>query len=374
MYQQNIDNHSGKLHRQPLAKYLYNNGLLVQETIGDQILDYSYTSDGSILSVRYKANANDTGTYYYYALNSRGDVIGLYDEDGNLHARYTYDVWGNPISVKDENDAVISSATDIANIQPLRYRSYYYDSDTGFYYLQSRYYDPVTHRFINTDGLVSTGTGVLGHNMFTYCNNNPINRLDSNGQFWKQLNTWFKNTVNKVKQWVSKTYRKCRSWASSFFGASASTTSTITKSESYIIPDPSPITFKTGNKVTRTTYSTGDSSKPVSVYAVGSLDDQVFSSSAGLKLNYPNLTVKFNLAVDNIGIYGSVSKNNVTDSFGLRVNITQLKIGINSSSSVTLDNDTYTDYWDFDVSGWLIACAYLLVTEGVAEPSYAYSY
>ena len=354
--------------------YLYNSGLLVQETIGNQILDYSYTPGGAILSVRYKANANDTGTYYYYALNSRGDVVGLYDSTGALYAKYTYDVWGNPVSVTNASGVEITSPSDIANIQPLRYRSYYYDTDTGFYYLQSRYYDPVTHRFINADGMVSTGTGVMGYNMFAYCNNNPVNRIDPSGQFWKQLGTWFKRTINKAKQWVTNTYRTVCSWASSFFGASASTTKTITKSESYVIPDPSPITFKTGNKVTNTIYSTGDSSKPVSVYAVESLDDQVFSSSVGFKLNYPNLTVTFNLAGDNIGIYGSISKNNAIDSLGLRVNLTQLKIGINSSSSVTNNNCTVTDYWDFDVSGLMIAYAYLLVSGNASEASYAYSY
>ena len=128
-------------------------------------------------------NSNETPVYYYYALNSRGDVIGLYDEEGNLHAKYTYDVWDNPVSITNASGVEISSPTDIANIQPLRYRSYYYDSDTGFYYLQSRYYDPVTHRFINTDGLVSTGTGVLGHNMFVYCNNNPIILSDISGNY-----------------------------------------------------------------------------------------------------------------------------------------------------------------------------------------------
>ena len=161
--------------------YLYNSGLLIQETIGEQTLDYSYTPSGAILSVRYKANANDTGTYYYYALNSRDDVIGLCDSTGALYAKYTYDVWGNPVSVTNASGVEITSSTDIANIQPLRYRSYYYDYDTGFYYLQSRYYDPVTHRFVNADGLVSTGTGVLGYNMFSYCNNDSVSNIDSSG-------------------------------------------------------------------------------------------------------------------------------------------------------------------------------------------------
>ena len=58
-----------------------------------------------------------------------------------------------------------------------------YDTETGFYYLQSRYYDPEIARFINADDFASTGQGILGHNMFAYCGNNPVNNKDSAGQF-----------------------------------------------------------------------------------------------------------------------------------------------------------------------------------------------
>ena len=70
---------------------------------------------------------------------------------------------------------------NIAFINPIRYRGYYYDSETGLYYLKSRYYDPETGRFINADGYASTGQGVLGNNMFAYCNNNPVMYSDPSG-------------------------------------------------------------------------------------------------------------------------------------------------------------------------------------------------
>ena len=69
----------------------------------------------------------------------------------------------------------------MAEINPLRYRGYYYDVETGFYYLQSRYYDPVVSRFINADSYASTGTGLLSYNMFAYCGNNPVNNSDPSG-------------------------------------------------------------------------------------------------------------------------------------------------------------------------------------------------
>ena len=103
----------------------------------------------------------------------------------NVVARYHYGPWGELLSVTDGSRVDVSSdPTPIANINPIRYRGYYYDTETGFYFLQSRYYDPQTHRFINADGYVSTGQGILGYNMYAYCGNNPITRADSTGEIW----------------------------------------------------------------------------------------------------------------------------------------------------------------------------------------------
>ena len=74
----------------------------------------------------------------------------------------------------------------MADKNPLRYRGYYYDAETGFYYLQSRYYDPTNRRFINADSYSSTGQGFVGTNMFAYCGGNPVNRSDASGCFWEE--------------------------------------------------------------------------------------------------------------------------------------------------------------------------------------------
>jgi RHS repeat-associated protein len=170
--------------------YLYHGGNLMQETVGTKILDYFYDASGNPLAVKYRTSANATGTYYYYARNSRGDVIGLYNAVGSLYCTYSYDVWGNILSVKDANGTDITSQTDIAHLQSLRYRGYYYDSDTGFYYLQSRYCDPVTHRFINADDVdipLLSGGNVYNKNLFACCDNNSIIRSDKGGQFWNTV-------------------------------------------------------------------------------------------------------------------------------------------------------------------------------------------
>ena len=89
----------------------------------------------------------------YYLLNNQGDVVRLVNSNGSTIANYDYDAWGRLLSVTDSSGNAITDSNHIANINPLRYRGYYYDKETGWYYLQSRYYDPAIGRFINSDTL-----------------------------------------------------------------------------------------------------------------------------------------------------------------------------------------------------------------------------
>ena len=101
-------------------------------------------------------------------------------------AEYTYDAWGKPLSTTDGEGNTVAN-THIAKLNPLRYRGYYFDMETGFYYLQSRYYDPTLRRFINADSYQSTGTGILGCNMFAYCGNNPCTHYDTQGTAYEVI-------------------------------------------------------------------------------------------------------------------------------------------------------------------------------------------
>ena len=121
----------------------------------------------------------------------------LYDNDLNIVTEYTYDSWGKLLSVTG------SLAETVGKTNPFRYRGYYYDSETELYYLNSRYYDPEIGRFINADGYVSTGQGVLGNNMFAYCGNNPVVRVDFGGEHWYFLwldDLWECITAKKMIQ------------------------------------------------------------------------------------------------------------------------------------------------------------------------------
>ena len=117
---------------------------------------------------------------YYYVKNLQGDITKIVNHQGKVMVEYTYDVWGNIL-----REASVKSKTyaDIKDFSLFRYRGYVYDTDTGLYYLQSRYYDPITGRFINADDTVYIGSSgtVLSCNIFVYCENNPINLYDYTG-------------------------------------------------------------------------------------------------------------------------------------------------------------------------------------------------
>jgi RHS repeat-associated protein len=115
------------------------------------------------------------GVSYLYVTNLQGDVMAIINQSGELLVEYTYDAWGNILSVTGP------LADTLGADNPLRYRGYVYDTETGLYYLQSRYYNPEISRFINADAFVSTGQGILGNNMFAYCGNNPVMYIDAAG-------------------------------------------------------------------------------------------------------------------------------------------------------------------------------------------------
>ena len=159
-------------------EYLTLNGKVARETIRTNntltaVLDFIYDESGKPFALKYSTNGTSFQTYYY-VLNLQGDVVKLIHYIPGFEyesvATYEYDAWGN-----------VSSSGRLAEINPLRYRGYYYDNETGFYYLQSRYYDPANRRFINADNYQSTGQGFVGTNMFAYCNNSPVDLYDQSG-------------------------------------------------------------------------------------------------------------------------------------------------------------------------------------------------
>ena len=164
-----------------VTNYYYNGSLLIGMTVGSgsstRILRFSYDSSGSVVAVDYSTDNGTTFNTYYYLRNAQNDIVKLIDSSGSTVVEYCYDSWGKPLSTSG------SLASTLGKNNPFRYRGYVYDEETGFYYLQSRYYNPEVGRFISSDVLLSTGQGVLGHNAYAYCLNNPVNMSDNCGSY-----------------------------------------------------------------------------------------------------------------------------------------------------------------------------------------------
>ena len=264
------------------VSYVYDktNGLRLSKTVGDTTYEYYYgdsqllrmtVSDGTVMDFFYDHNGlpyavKYNGTNYYYILNQQGDVVRLVSAEGETVGTYQYDAWGNILSATDN---------DLTNANPLRYRGYVYDSETGFYYLTSRYYDPKIGRFVNVDEVIaSVGGDVLGYNMFAYCFNNPANMNDSFGSWpsWSDIKSGLKKVWNGVKSFVSNT-----------FGAG------VVQAQSYKTIDVDTVIYGYEDGVSTSKVICGDISKSVSVYAENASEWWKTSEyKAGVQINTKN--------------------------------------------------------------------------------------
>ena len=156
------------------TKYLLNGTQILAQTTNGKTLCFFYDQQGNRVAM-----ADGSNKFYYYIYNLQGDVIALADAStGKLAVTYTYDAWGKLVKLED------TTANSVGTLNPFRYRGYYYDTETGLYYLQSRYYDPEVGRFINADRFATADyTNVLGTNTYAYCNNNPIINIDTTGTY-----------------------------------------------------------------------------------------------------------------------------------------------------------------------------------------------
>ena len=174
-YKSHYDHNTGNMYH---VDYVLDGTKIVSEHYTHEITNATY-------SINYYYDANDSvigfnynGTDYYYRKNLQGDIIAILNTSGTKVVEYTYNAWGEVLGVTG------SLANTIGKINPFRYRGYYYDTETGLYYLQSRYYDPVVGRFLNADEIMNTIMNDFAKvliNLNSYCLNNPVNFIDLNG-------------------------------------------------------------------------------------------------------------------------------------------------------------------------------------------------
>ena len=155
---------SGKLLRQNLT-------VSIDNGVANYTLDFFYDASGIPFALEYN------GELFYYITNLQGDVMSIVDAQGAVVASYQYDPYGK----------VISATGSLAEINPLRYRGYVYDTETTLYYLQSRYYDPEIGRWLTPEPNVFSGAfdeaaGYLKYNTYAYCINNPVKYADYTGE------------------------------------------------------------------------------------------------------------------------------------------------------------------------------------------------
>ena len=159
-----------------VTQMCYAGDLLVSERTGsEKTLWYRYDSSGNVIALTYESEI------YMYLRNAQNDIIGLLDKDGKVVVRYTYDSWGQVVKI----EGTLKDKVGARN--PFRYKGYYYDVETGLYYCRSRYYDPAIRRFISADDtqVLRDNLDMLGEkNLYAYCDDNPITRVDGDGQCW----------------------------------------------------------------------------------------------------------------------------------------------------------------------------------------------
>jgi len=180
------------------TSYTYNaDGIRTKKTTGNRTTEYFLNGDQILMMKTTEGTGDDAtediiwffydsqgqrvglcrnGTYMYYLYNLQGDVMAIASAGtGELVATYKYDTWGN-CEVSE------LSGYAIGDLNPFRYRGYFWDEESGMYYLNSRYYSPEFGRFISADSQINSD--ILGTNLFAYCSNNPVNRTDDQGTFW----------------------------------------------------------------------------------------------------------------------------------------------------------------------------------------------
>ena len=289
------------------------------------------------------------GKEYFYVKNAQNDVIAIVNSNNETVATYRYNSWGKLISCEDT-----SENQEVSFLNPYTYRSYFYDSDTEMYFLKSRYYNPELCRFISADGYVQTGQGMLDKNMFAYCGNNPVNRVDYTGSSWKSIGKWLQNKWNGFKNWVSNT-----------FGTENASVFIEDSIPAVDISNLIPASASVGKR-TNLQKKPSSKSKPVMAYSQYRCD-AVIASSCGIKINFKNQCYDLSLGLDNIGFSKSTYfSDNFYSSKGVKMDLLRMQVGIEvSTTGITWTADEQfekTNYVYYNISlVWPYAVAGVLL-------------
>ena len=152
--------------KKEVTNYLYDRQNVILETDANNKVKTRY-----VKGINYIASVNAENKTYYFLFNGHGDVVQTVDKTGEIQNHYDYDIWGNPTLTVELVECAI------------RYAGEFYDSETGLYYLKSRYYNSAIARFISEDSYTGEIEDPLSLNLYTYCENDPISYTDPNGHW-----------------------------------------------------------------------------------------------------------------------------------------------------------------------------------------------
>ena len=287
-------------------------------------LTFEYSSDGKLLKrsdglefiydlqglAGVVDNSGSTAKTYFYRKDAQGNIVALLDENGAVVVKYAYNAWGEH-KVLDPDGTENTSARFIGNVNPFRYRGYYYDKALKLYYLVTRYYDPVVGRFISQDALDYADPDTInGLNLYAYCDNNPVMKVDPTGTV-----AWWDYLWSGFKHWIKSTF-------GSFLDVSKNM---ISVTRDYLF-----FGWEEGIKIGGII---GDDSKPISFYFSTpnewwkfweyqfgfkvNIIDYSFSLSLGLgelntSLGIKDISFDFQLGINKIGFGVSKTINGIT--------------------------------------------------------------
>lgn len=286
--------------------FFWQNGNLIAERwieSGNEKFIYYYYDESGVSGFRYD------NTDYHYQKNIFGDIIAIYTANGQLQCKYVYNAWGEHKIYNADGTILSADSNNIGNLNPMRYRGYYYDEEFALYYLQSRYYDPALGRFISPDSVdYLNPDSVAGMNLYAYCSNNPVMQTDPSGTEWKIFSKVKNAFKNAFSGFIDKTRKIIKSGKDFFFGGYESGVSI----KNIIGDNSKPISFY---------VTTPDEWWQIWKYQVGisiNVDKFNISASVGigelnLSMSYDDKSIDLQIGIDKIGLGFSQTNYNVTN-------------------------------------------------------------
>ena len=305
-----------------VTEYHMAGDLIASETSNGKTMWYIYDSGANLLVV------NIDGKYYIYVRNIQNDIIALVDASGKAVVNYAYDSWGKLLSIT-------GNLKDTVGVQnPFRYRGYYYDNETGMYYLRNRYYDPELRRFISADKYV-IGTDSILPNMYMYCGNNPVNNHDENGHLFKKFIAAVKKIGKSIKRAVRHICTVVTSTVKKIVGVQVKSSNTVKRTTRI---------WGLGSvSVSNTTsyFKTAGKAKPVTFYSgITKSDSKSYGREKGMLVDAQIASVGLSgdFSADSVAIKQDIGIGNSSLGLGVHWNYAEWSLGIDISSSFKKDN------------------------------------